>query len=68
MSFDKSSPSEGTSSYLKEANFLVVRVGKRQHEIAIKEKESLGHADDLMRFLRNNESRHWERDETRREL
>jgi hypothetical protein len=51
MCFAKSFPRKGTSSYLKEANFLVVRVGKRQHEIAIEQKESLRHADAFMRFL-----------------
>jgi hypothetical protein len=46
----------------------MVRGGRRHHEIAIEEEESLGRADAFMRFLRTNESRHWERDETRREL
>jgi hypothetical protein len=62
MSFDKSSPSEGTSSYLKEIGFLMVRGGRRHYEIAIEEEESLGRANDFMSFLRTNESRHWERD------
>jgi len=60
-------PRKGTSSYLKEIAFLIVRVGKRHHEIAIEEEESLGCTDDLRCFLRTIESRHWMREKVRKE-
>jgi hypothetical protein len=41
MCFAGSSLSKGTSSYLKEIGFLMVRGGRRHHEIAIEEEESL---------------------------
>jgi hypothetical protein len=50
MLFGGHSPSRATISYLKEIAFLMVRHGRRHHEIAIEEKESLERGKAFMRL------------------